>query len=47
MILAIKLAYDATTNAKRQYTEFKTENKQTDQSLRQLDRSMSAQNSKQ
>ena len=44
MILAIKLAYDATSNVKRQYTEFKEENKQTDRSLRQLDRSLGSPN---
>ncbi len=47
LILAVKLAYDATTNVRRQYMEFKSENKQTDQSLRQLDRSMNATNNKQ
>lgn len=36
VMLAIKLAYDTATNMKKEYTEFKQEHKQTDQSLSQL-----------
>ncbi len=36
IMLSVKLAYDAATNMKKEYTEFKTENKQTDSSLNSL-----------
>lgn len=37
LMLAIKLAWDASKNIRNEYSEFKEENKQTDASLRKID----------